>query len=61
MLLNRTLGYTIHGKIFKKSYKNNKFKNSAPTWKEKVELTDGSYSILDIQDCSEYINKKHRQ
>ena len=32
------------------SYKNNQFKIPAPTWKEKFELPDGSYSISDIQD-----------
>ena len=26
---------------------------------EKFELSDGSYSVLDIQDYSEYIIKKH--
>ena len=34
----------------KKLYKNNKFKISAPTWKEEFELLDGSYSVSDIQD-----------
>ena len=37
-------------KNIKKSYKNNKFKISAPRWNEEFELPDGSYSILDIQD-----------
>ena len=32
----------------KESYKNNKFKISAPTWNEEFELRDGSYSISDI-------------
>ena len=31
------------------SYKNTKFKISAPTWNEKFELLDGSYSISDIE------------
>ena len=43
-------------KNIKKSYKNNKFKISAPTWNEEFELPDGSYSISDIQ---EYLLKKH--
>ena len=43
----------------KKSYKNNRFKISAPTWNEELELPDGSYSISDIQDYFEYILKKH--
>ena len=41
----------------KKSYKNNKFKMSAPMWNEEFELPDGSYSISDIQDYFEYILK----
>ena len=32
-------------KNIKKSYKNNKFKVSAPTWNEEFELSDGSYAI----------------
>ena len=32
------------------SYKNNKFKMSAPTWNEEFELSDNSYSVSDIQD-----------
>ena len=34
----------------KKSYENNKFKISAPTWDEEFELPNGSYSVLDIED-----------
>ena len=45
----------------KESCKNNKFKISAPVWIEKAELSDGSYSISDIQDYFEYIFKKHRE
>ena len=41
------------------SYKNNKFKISAPTWNEEFELPDESYSVSDIQDHFEYIFKKH--
>ena len=37
------------------SYKNNNSKISAPTWNEKFELPDRSYSISDIQHCLEYI------
>ena len=40
-----------------KSY-NNKFKISAPTWNEAFHLPDGSYSIENIQNYSEYIIKK---
>ena len=43
----------------KNSYNNNKFKTSAPTWNDKFELPDGSYSVSDIQDYFEYILKKH--
>ena len=46
-------------KNIKKKYNNNKFKISAPTWNETFDLPDGSYSIADIQDCSEFIIKKH--
>ena len=37
-------------KNIEKSYKNNKFKISAPTWNDKFYLPDGSYSVSDIQD-----------
>ena len=43
----------------KSAYNNNKFKISAPTWNDKLDLPDGSYSISDIQDYFEYIIKKH--
>ena len=49
---------TCTWKNIKKSYKNNKFKISAPTWNEEFELLDGSYFIPDIQDYFEYIFKK---
>ena len=55
------LVFVIHGKMQKKSYKNNKFKISARTWNEEFELLDGSYSISDIQDYFEYILKKHAE
>ena len=48
-------------KNIKSSYKNNKFKISAPTWSEELKLPDGSYSISDIQDYFEYILKKHSE
>ena len=48
-------------KNIKRSYNNNKFKISAPTWNEEFELPDGSYSISDIQDYCEYILKKHSE
>ena len=37
-------------------YKNNRLKIMAPRWNEEFELSDGSYSVSDIQD---YIIKKH--
>ena len=54
MLFYQILAYPIHGK-YKKSYKNNKLKISAPTWNEEFELPDGLYFISDIQDYFEYI------
>ena len=32
---------------------------SAPNWNEEFELSNGSYSVSDIQDYFEYILKKH--
>ena len=43
----------------KSSYNNNKFKISTPTWNDRFELPDGSYSASDIQDYFECILKKH--
>ena len=44
----------------KSSYNNNnKFKMPAPTWNDKFELPDGSYSASHIEDYFEYILKKH--
>ena len=57
MLLYQILAFTIHGKILKKSYNNNKFKILAPIWNEEFELPDGSYSMSDIQDYFEYVLK----
>ena len=34
----------------KKIHKNNKFKISAPTWNEELELPDGLYSVKHIQE-----------
>ena len=58
-LSNLSIYYTW--KNMKSSYNNNRFKISAPTWNEKFELPDGSYSILDIQDYFKYIFKKHSE
>ena len=43
----------------KSEYKNNKFKTSVPTWNDKFNLPDKSYSVFDIPDCFEYVIKKH--
>ena len=40
-------------------YKNNKVKISGPTWNDEFDLSNGSYSISDIQDYFEFIIKKH--
>ena len=50
-LVNLSIYYTW--KNIKSAYNNNKFKISAPTWNDKFDLPDGSYSISDIQDYSE--------
>ena len=56
-LSNLSIYYTW--KSIKISCNNNKFKISAPTWNDKFELPDGSYSVSDIQGYFEYILKKH--
>ena len=43
-LSNFSICYTW--KNIKSSYNNNKFKISAPTWNDKFELPDGSYSVF---------------
>ena len=52
------LAFITRGKT-KSSYNNNKFKISVPTWNDKFELPDGSYSVSDITDYFEYIFKKN--
>ena len=56
-LSNLGIYYTWKNK--ESSYNHSKFKISALTWNDKVELSDGSYSVSDIQDYFEYILKKH--
>ena len=58
-LSNLSIYYTW--KNVESSYNINKFKISAPTWREEFDLPDGSYSISDIQDYFEYILKKHTE
>ena len=56
-LSNLSIYYTW--KNVKKSYKNNGFKISTPTWNEEFELPNGSYSVSVIQGYFGYILKKH--
>ena len=52
-LSNLSIYYTW--RKIKTLYNNNEFKISAPTWNDEFELSDGSYSVLDIQDYLKYI------
>ena len=54
-LSNLSIFYTWRN--IKTSYNNNKFKISAPTWNDEFELSDGSYSVSDIQVYFKYILK----
>ena len=56
-LANLSIHYTW--KNIKSEYDNNKFKISAPTYNDEINLPDGSYSVSHIQDYFEYIIKKH--
>ena len=56
-LSNLSIYYTW--KNIKGSYKNNKFKISAPAFNDKLELPGGLHSVSNIQDYFEYILKKH--
>ena len=58
-LSNFSIYYTC--KNIKRSYINNKFKISAPTWNDRFELPDGWYSVSDMQDYFEYFFKKHNE
>ena len=58
-LSNLSIYYTW--KSIKNLYKNNKFKISAPTWKERLDyIPDGLYSVSDIQDYFKYILKNYQ-
>ena len=57
-LANLSIYYTW--KNIKSEYNNNKFKISAPTGIGTFNLLDGSYSVSDIQNYSEFIIKKHK-
>ena len=52
MLLYQILAYTICRTKVRTSYKNKIFKVSVRIWNEKFQLSDGSYYLSDIQDCS---------
>ena len=56
-MVNLSIYYTW--KNIKSAYDNKIFKISAPTSNNEFDLPDGSYSISDIQDCFEFIIKKH--
>ena len=49
------LWHLLYMENYKKSYKKNIFKISAPTQNEEFELPDGSYSVIDIPDYFQYI------
>ena len=51
----------LYMKKIERSYKNNKFEISASTWNKEFQLTDGPYSVSDIQNYFEYIIKKHEK
>ena len=53
--------HLLYMENIKKSFKNNKFKKSAPTWNEDFELPDGSYYVSDIQELFEYMLKTWRK
>ena len=45
-------------KKIKSSYNNNRFQVSVLTWNDKFKLTDGSYSVSNIQDHLEPVLKR---
>ena len=52
--------YLLYEEKYKKTVKkNNKLKIIAPTWNDEFELPDGSYSLSDIQNYTEFVIKKH--
>ena len=54
----QTLSIYYTWKNTRKQYKNNKLKIIVPTWNDKIELPDDSYSVSDIQDHIKLIIKK---
>ena len=57
-LVNLSIYYTW--KNIKSECNNNKFNISAPTWNDKFNLPDGSFSVSDIQGYFEFVIKKHK-
>ena len=57
MLLYKNLSIYYTWKNIQTSYKNNKFKMSAPTRNEEFELPDGSFSVSDSQEYFLNISK----
>ena len=53
------LGMCYTWKNIKELYKNNTFKVSPPMCNDRFWISDGSYSVSDIQDYFEHIIKKH--
>ena len=57
--INLSIYYTW--RKIKSAYSNDKFIISVPIWNDEFNLSDGSYSISDIQDYFEWIIKeKHK-
>ena len=54
---NLSIYYTWRN--IKSEYNNSKFKISTPTWNDTFDLSDGSYSISNIQNYLKFIMKKH--
>ena len=59
--LYQILAFTIHGKMWKKSYKKINLKYQLQHKKKELELLDRSCSISDIQDYVEYTLKDHKE
>ena len=57
-LQNLSIYYTW--KNIRKQYKNNKLKIIGPIWNDAFGLSDGFFSVSDIQDFIKYIIKKHK-
>ena len=56
-LQNLSIYYTW--KNIRKQHKKKKLKIIAPTWNNEFDLPDGSYSVSEIHDYTEFIVKKH--